>query len=170
MKALNVIKRILYSSTFVFTVTVFMFIAIYSIAGPESKASPTDLDAAIQVKSIPLARFPWIMLFSLVVGALDNLLTVDRVPLALRLTAHFIGVLAAFYLIFLLVFGLGQTGHGKFSVMVVAAIVYCIVMVIVYAVRRGGLALIKKLSSTTEKDSESKKVKQSKEVKQKEEK
>ncbi len=135
MKVLQLIKKIIYSSAFVFTVTVFMFMAMFSIV--EDNAEMT------QTRAIPLSNYPWILLFSFIVGALDNMLTAKRLPLALRLPVHFVGVLTASYVIILRVFGLGQNGSGRFSVMMVASLVYAVVLGAAFVIRRGIRALIK---------------------------
>ncbi len=128
MKLINTIKRIAYSSTFVFTVTIFIFMAMFAVI--EEDASVT------QTRAIPLSNYPWILLFSVIVGSLDNFLTAKSVPLALRLPVHFVGVMGAFYVIILRIFGLGQHGRGRFSVMLVAAIIYTVAVVIGYLHRK----------------------------------
>ena len=135
MKILSMIKKIIYSSTFTFTVTIFAFMAMLAVAND-------DPDKA-QTLMIPMSRYPWILLFSLVVGALNNLLTSNVLPLGARLPIHAVGVLGAFYVIILRVFGLGQNGSGRFSVMLVAGIVYGIVLTAAYFIRR---AFIKHVS------------------------
>ena len=132
MKILNALKRIAYSSTFVFTVTVFVFLGMFSIIEDNSQIT--------QTRAIPLSNYPWILLFSVIVGALDNLLTAKSLHIGIKLPVHLFGVLGAFYVIILRVFGLGQNGRGRFSVMIVALIVYAIVLTAVYFVR---LAFIK---------------------------
>ena len=70
MKALNVVKKIIYSTTFVFTVTVFVFMAMFAFIENDTTVT--------QTRAIPLSNYPWILLFSFIVGALDNMLTAKR--------------------------------------------------------------------------------------------
>lgn len=133
MKILAVIKKILYSGAFAFTVTVFAFIGMLSVANDDPIKAETLM--------IPTERYPWILLFSLIVGALNNLLTSKALPLGARLSIHATGVLGSFYFIILRVFGLGQNGSGRLSVMLVAAIIYAVTLAISYFVRS---AFIKK--------------------------
>ena len=137
MKALNTLKKIIYSTTFVFTVTVFVFMAMFTIIENDTTIT--------QTRAIPLSSYPWILLFSFIVGALDNMLTAKKIPLGLRLPVHFVGVLGAFYVIMLRVFGLGQNGRGRFSVMITVAIIYAVVLGAAYIIRRGIAALISRL-------------------------
>ena len=139
MKILNALKKIAYSSTFVFTVTIFVFLGMFSIIEDNSQIT--------QTRAIPLSNYPWILLFSVIVGALDNLLTAKRLPLAIRLPIHLCGVLGAFYVIILRVFGLGQNGRGRFSVMAVAVIVYAIILISAYFLRRAFSKLAQRYST-----------------------
>lgn len=142
MKALNVVKKIIYSTTFVFTVTVFVFMAMFAFIENDTTVT--------QTRAIPLSNYPWILLFSFIVGALDNMLTAKKIPLGLRLPVHFAGVLGAFYVIMLRVFGLGQSGRGRFSVMVIIAIIYAVLLGSAYIIRRGMAALASKLEINAE--------------------
>lgn len=139
MKILTEIKKILYSTTFAFTVTTFIFMAMFALI--------EDDTAITQTRAIPLSNYPWILLFSFIVGTLDHFLTAPRVPLGLRLPVHAIGVLGAFYVIILRVFGLGQHGRGRFSVMITVAIVYSLTLTASYFIRRGMKALSSKLDT-----------------------
>ena len=142
MKIFGVIKRIVYSTALVFTVTVFLFMAMFSLM--------EDNQAMTQTRAIPLSNYPWILLLSFIIGALNNLLTAKSVSLLLRLPVHFIGVMFAFWAIVLKVFGLGQSGQGRFSVMIVAAIIYAVVVFFAYVIRRGARAIEKKIAPFTE--------------------
>ena len=133
MKILSQIKKIIYSSTFAFTVTVFIFMAMFAIIENDSSVTET--------RAIPLSNYPWMLLFSFIVAALNHLLTARCVPLAIRLPVHAVGVLGAFYLIILRVFGLGQHGRGRFSVMIIAFIIYIAVLSASYFIRRAIAAL-----------------------------
>ena len=121
----------------------FSFMAMFSLI--ENDATIT------QTRAIPLSNYPWILLFSLIIGALNNLLTADKLPLTLRLPVHFVGTLGAFYVIILRVFGLGQHGRGRFSVMIIAAIVYAVVIGISYVIRRGVRSALAKFTAPDKK-------------------
>ena len=138
MKIFGIIKKIVYSTALVFTVTVFLFMAMFSVM--------EDNPAMTQTRAIPLSNYPWILLLSFIIGALNNLLTAKSISLAIRLPVHFVGVLAAFWAIILRVFGLGQNGQGRFSVMLVAAIVYALVVFSAYVLRRAASSIEKKIS------------------------
>ena len=142
MKILSQIKKIIYSGTFAFTVTVFVFMAMFAII--ENDASVTE------TRAIPLSNYPWILLFSFIVAALNHLLTARSVPLAIKLPVHAVGVLGAFYLIILRVFGLGQHGRGRFSVMIIAFIIYTAVLTASYFIRRAISALSAKAIPTAD--------------------
>ncbi len=135
MKILLMIKKILYSSTFAFTVTMFAFMGMLSIAN--------DDPAKAQTLMIPLSRYPWILLFSVIVGALNNMLTANSLPLGLRLPLHGAGVLGAFYVIIIRVFGLGQNGNGRLSVMLVAAVIYAFSLTLAYFIRRAFIKIFR---------------------------
>lgn len=142
MKTLNIVKKIIYSTAFVFTVTVFVFMAMFAFIENDTTVT--------QTRAIPLSNYPWILLFSFIVGALDNLLTAKKLPLALRLPVHFAGVLGAFYVIILRVFGLGQSGRGRFSVMITMTIIYAVVLGAAYVIRRAMASLISRLEIDAE--------------------
>ena len=140
MKILSVIKKILYSSTFTFTVTMFAFMGIFELFYNDLELTST--------KAVPLSHYPWILLFSLVVGILNNLLTSKLFNIYLRVAIHFAGIMGAIYLIFMQVFGLGQNSSGKLAVMAVIAILYAIVMLVSFALRKGFFALAGKMGAT----------------------
>ena len=127
MKILSLIKKILYSSTFAFTLTMFAFMGMFAIANDD----PVKAETLI----IPTSRYPWILLFSVIVGGLNNLLTAKSVPLGARLPIHIVGVLGAFYVIIVRVFGLGQNGSGRFAVMFVAGVIYALTLTAAYFIR-----------------------------------
>lgn len=139
MKILRQIKKILYSSTFAFTVTVFVFMAMFAIIEDDSTIT--------QTRAIPLSNYPWILLFSVIIGSLNHLLTAKALPIALRLPVHTAGTLGAFYVIMLRVFGLGQHGRGRFSIMMIAAIVYALTLTAAYFIRRAMISLSHKTES-----------------------
>ncbi|MBQ2863101.1 MAG: hypothetical protein IJE84_02905 [Clostridia bacterium] len=136
MKILNQIKKIIYSGTFAFTVTVFVFMAMFAIIENDSSVTET--------RAIPLSNYPWILLFSFITAAFNHLLTAKRIPLAIKLPLHAAGVLGAFYFIILRVFGLGQHGRGRFSVMIIAFIIYAVVLTASYFIRRAVFNLCRK--------------------------
>lgn len=140
MKTFGTAKKIVYSTGLVFTITVFLFMAMFSVM--------EDNQAMTQTRAIPLSNYPWILLLSFIIGALNNFLTAKSISLAIRLPVHFVGVLAAFYAIILRVFGLGQNGRGRFSVMFVAAIIYAFVLLSAYIIRRAAASIEKKLTHT----------------------
>ncbi len=142
MKVLNTIKKIIYSSTFVFTVTVFVMALFYKMA---SNPDTPDTSGIQMDKYLPL------YLFSLIIGALDHLLTWKKLPLAVRLGIHFAGTLASVYVFFVVIFKLGQTSHGRFSFMLISAIAYMIVLGICCLLRRGFLKLCGAMFNTSEK-------------------
>jgi hypothetical protein len=114
----------------------FVFLGMFAIIEDNSQIT--------QTRAIPLSNYPWILLFSVIVGALNNLLTAKALPLALRLPVHLFGVLGAFYVIILRVFGLGQNGRGRFSVMAVAFIIYAITLTSAYFIRRAFINIYKR--------------------------
>ena len=136
MKILCAIKKILYSTAFSFTVTMLVFVAMFAII--------EDDTAITQTRAIPMSNYPWILLFSFIIALLNHLLTSKVMPLGLRVPIHAAGVLGAFYVIILRVFGLGQHGRGRFSVMLIAAIIYALTLTAAYFIRRGVSKLAKK--------------------------
>ncbi len=140
MKVLNTIKKILYSSTFVFTVTVFTLTLFYIFS--------VD-DATTDTSGIQMDKYFPLYLFSLVLGALNHLLTCKKIHFAIRLPLHFIGTLASVYVVFIAIFKLGQTSHGKFSVMLLLSIAYTVVLGIIYVVRIGFLRLCRAISEAS---------------------
>ena len=136
MKILCAIKKILYSTAFSFTVTMLVFVAMFAII--------EDDTAITQTRAIPMSNYPWILLFSFIIALLNHLLTSKVMPLGLRVPIHASGVLGAFYIIILRVFGLGQHGRGRFSVMLIAAIIYALTLTAAYFIRRGVSKLAKK--------------------------
>ena len=142
MKIFDITKKIVYSTALVFTLTVFVLMGALSVF--------VDGENLTQTKSIPLSNYPWILLFSFITGALNNLLTAKKIPLAARLPIHFIGVMAAFYIIFLRVFGLGQSGSGRFSGMVVFCLIYAVYVLLAYVLRRAFSALAKSITAASE--------------------
>ena len=142
MKVLNTIKKIFYSSTCIFTVTVFILTLFYIFSVDNAT---TDTSGIQMDKYLPL------YLFSLVLGALDHLLTCKKIHFAIRLPMHFIGTLASVYVVFITIFKLGQTSHGKFSVMLLLSIVYAVVLGICFLVRVGFLRLCRAISDASAK-------------------
>ena len=137
MKTLYIIKRILYSTAFAFTVTVFAFLGMLAVANDDA--------ATAQTMMIPLGRYPWILLFSAIIGSLNNLLTAKgALPLGARLSIHIVGVLGAFYFIIVRQFGLGQNGSGRLAVMLVATIIYAITLTCAYFIRRAFIKMAQK--------------------------
>ncbi len=142
MKILNAIKKILYSSTFVFTVTVFVITLFYKFT---AEADTPDTSGIQMDKYLPL------YLFSLVVGALDNLLTWKKLNLAIRVPLHFVGVMTSVYVVFITIFKLGQTSHGRFSVMLILSVVYAIILGVSFLIRVGFIRLCRSVSEASEK-------------------
>ena len=64
----------------------------------------------------------------------------------LRVAIHYIGVMGSIYLIFMQIFGLGQNNSGKIAVMAVLSIIYVIVMLVCFVIRKGFFAISEKLS------------------------
>ena len=138
MNILKLIKKIFYSSTCAFTVTIFAISVAFSFVTNDQSLTFT--------KSIPLSNYPPIFIFSVVVATLNRFLTCNRVPLAVRVGTHFAGYMIALYVLFTATFSLGQTSHGKTSVMFVFAVIYAIVLAVSFFVRTG----VKKLTSKLE--------------------
>jgi len=151
MKILNTLKKIVYSSALVFTVTIFLFCTVYTFFVEDTALTHT--------KAIPLSSYPWFLLFSFAVAALNHLLTSKLMPLLPRLAIHFVGVMAAVYVFFLAILGLGQTNHGKLSVMMVFAVIYAVVLLAVYLVRTAFLRVISALGKEKAVSAESEKSK-----------
>lgn len=153
MKILNTLKKIAYSTTFVFTVTIFVFCIVYTFFVEDTSLTHT--------KAIPISSYPWFLLFSLVVASLNHLLSSKLMPLLPKLAIHFVGVMAAVGVFFLAILGLGQTTHGKLSVMVVFAVIYAVVMLLVFLVRTAFLRVAGTLLGKEKKENKKEGKKQS---------
>lgn len=137
MKILNTLKKIAYSTALVFTVTIFVFCTVYTFFVDDASLTHT--------KAIPLSSYPWFLLFSLAVAALNHLLSSKLLPLLPKLAIHFVGVMAAISVFLLTILGLGQTNHGKLSVIMVLAVFYVIAMLLIFLVRTAFLRIVNAL-------------------------
>ncbi len=148
MKILNTIKKILYSSTFIFTLSVFIIAMFYSFTVDEY---------TLETKGIQMEKYIPLYAFSLILAALNHLLTYKRLSLGLRIPLHFIGTMASVYVIFINILKLGQTNHGKFASMLVLSLIYGAILGICFLVRTGFLRLcgnIRKKSQKAENNNE----------------
>ncbi len=146
MKALNQIKKIIYSSTFIFTVTVFIMTLIYIF---------TQDETVTHTKAIPIDRYLPLYLFSLALGALDHLLVCKKMNLVLRVALHFAGGMTAVFVVFVLLFGLGgQTSYGKLSAMLVFAVIYAVLLCVCFLIRKGFSRLCAAVSNAAQRKTE----------------
>lgn len=136
MKLFPTLKKILYSTAFAFTVTVFCLIFIY--------ASVEEVDLLV-VKSIPISHFSKLLLFSFFIGALNNFLTSSLLTRTLRLLIHFVFSVLSYYIVFLSMLGLGKNSGNTFTMISLSALIYAIIMTISYVARRGFISIYEKL-------------------------
>ena len=139
MNILKLIKKLFYSATCAFTLTIFAFCIAFAFVVDDQSLTFT--------KSIPLSNYPPIFLFSVAAAALNHFLTFKRIPVAVRVGVHFAGYMIALYVLFMATFSLGQTSHGKTSVMIVFAIIYAIICAISFFARLGFKKLVDKLQN-----------------------
>ena len=137
MNILKLIKKVFYSSTCAFAVTIFAISLAFTFVIEDQSLTFT--------KSIPLSNYPPIFVVSVAAAALNHFLTFKRVPVAARIGIHFAGYMIALYVLFVTCFSLGQTSHGKTSVMIVFSIAYAIVLLITFFIRMGVKKLFSKL-------------------------
>lgn len=86
---------------------------------------------------ISFSTFGVIFIFGAIISIANLILKRDNIHIALRITIHYLALLAAFFAVFIIAGNIGTNGAGEiFSSIVIFSVFYAIMFAVVYIVRR----------------------------------